>query len=488
MDRAGHRAVEVELVEDDPDGADARAAARADAPDPGPRRRARLPRGVRWGLVALAVVVVGTTTVTDRLESAAVDARLADVDGLSASLARPPVEAWRAPGDSVLGVVRGTVVAQGAGGRGTVGIDAAGGEVRWTQPDGCQMVAVGGAPALPWTTPLEDRPDDLVLCLESPVAAGPAGAEGAAVPSRTAHVLDPVTGDVLRCLDLGPLSSVTTVGSDLLALGIAPDAHAEAARWSLLTGERRWSYRSPDVVPPHDSWGSTVDAAVVQLDIGPWSLTLDAATGERIGRQRTRAVTPRVLDDTVEVGDGATATSSFDGRGRATTTVRAADGTARAVFPGLLARPTVDDGSAGEVVLVVRSQRRGEPPGIVGVDAATGTTAWRSVAPVGRAAVVQGVALVDGDGGVRAVDATDGEPLWRTPPGAAGSGRGMVTDGRRVLTVETGAQGDALTARDLAAGTVAWTAPVPVADAVLVLLPDGTVVATGSGELVALRP
>jgi outer membrane protein assembly factor BamB len=298
-------------------------------------------------------------------------------------------------------------------------------------------------------------------------------------------VLDPADGEVLRCVDLGPLGDVTTVGSDVLGVGIAGDAHAEAGRWSLLTGEREWSYRSADVMPPSDSWDSSIDASVVRLDIGPWSLSLDAETGERIPGRRPRVLGARDVPGSVSLPDGSTASSRFSASGPPTTTVRAPDGSDRATFPGLLVIPAVDDGSAGDLVLVVRAPRRGEPPGIVGVDPSTGESPWESAAPVGRVAVVQGVLLVDGDHGISAHDPRTGAVRWEaTAPRPAD---GMVTDGSRVLTLETGPDGALLTARDVVTGTLAWTTPAGVADPSLALLPDGTVVAAGAGELVALR-
>jgi hypothetical protein len=54
--------------------------------------------------------------------------------------------------------------------------------------------------------------------------------------------------------------------------------------------------------------------------------------------------------------------------------------------------------------------------------------------------------------------------------------------------MERDPSGALLVTRDVASGSVVWSAPSPVdGDASLMVLPEGTVVAVGSSEVVALR-
>jgi outer membrane protein assembly factor BamB len=395
------------------------------------------------------------------------------------------------PGSDVVGVVGGTVVVRapgGTGGTGVLGVDLVTGTVRWTHHGSCEQVPVGDAPAGATGSAdrLTDRPDDLVVCVEQ-LSTG--GVDGGHVLPLAAHVVDPATGDVLRTVDLGPRTSFATVGADVVTLGIAEDGHAESARWSLLTGEQRWTYRSPDVLPAADGWGSSIGGTVVQLDLGAWTLTLDADTGRRIPRVPARDLVAEPTWGPLRLADGATATSRSDGGGSPETVVREADGSRRVTVPGLLVLPTLDDASAPDRLFVVRGDDPARPQQIAAVDAATGATRWTVTAPTGRAAVVQGLLLVRDDAGVTALDARTGTVRWTsTADDAPRSGGSLVSDGRRVLIVEGVPRDPTLVARDVVSGAVVWSRPHPGDGAALVLLPDGTVVADGSGELVALRP
>ncbi|GAA2719161.1 outer membrane protein assembly factor BamB family protein [Cellulomonas aerilata] len=478
----GTRRVDVELVED------VEAPEVAPVPPP-PPLLTRVPRRVRWVVASAVVLAVAATTVTDRLADAAVDARLDGVAGLSVPLDRSLPVAWQLPGTAVLGAIGGTLVVRDSAPDRTLGVDAVTGTVRWERDGPCDVVPVGTRPppALVQAVRLEDRPDDVLLCVDP---AGPRDAAGSddGRPTRTARVLDPATGDLLRSIDVDGGGSLATVGADLVRVDVAPDNHGEVTRWSLTTGRPRWSHRTPDVLPPSDSWGSYVDDEVVRLDIGPWSLTLDARTGRRVERVPPSPLGTGVTLGPVALPDGLQATSRLDREGGTRTTVAAAGGRVRATFAGLVLSPSVDDGSAPDLVVVTRSGR-GDPPALVGVDPADGTTRWTADVPPTQVLVVAGLLVVRDDAGALALDARTGRPRWRsTGGGGATFAEGMVTDGRRLLTVDAGPDGPVLVAREVASGTVAWTRPAPEGTDGLTQLPDGTVVLVGSDELVALRP
>jgi outer membrane protein assembly factor BamB len=487
VERSGTQRVDVELLEADLED--------ADAPPPLPRipLRSRIPRRAWWAVVAAVALTVAGTTVADRLQDASALARLAGVDGLSVPLDRPLAAAWRVPGTDVLGAVGDTVLARGPDAEGTVAVDAATGAVRWRRDGSCDLVPVGARPVRVLVAParLEDRPDDLLLCLERPEGLPRRPRDGSTdgLPGRsvTAHVVDPATGAELRSIDVGGDGSLATVGADLVRVGVAADHHAEVTRWSLVTGEPRWTYRDPDVLPPNNGWGSYVDDRVVQLDIGPWALALDARTGRRIQRVPVSRLAADVSIGPVDLVDDASATSRLGQGGGSETTVTTADGRVRSTFPGLLLSPSVDDGSAPDRLVVTRGGPVA-PQALAGVDPATGATHWTATAPPSQVVVLQGLVLVRDDAGPRALDARTGRTRWRSAGDGAGPATDLVTDGRRVLTVDAGPDGPVLVAREVTSGAVAWTRPAPDGAHALTQLRDGTVVVAGADELVALRP
>jgi hypothetical protein len=474
VSRSGDHPIDVELLEDDLDVPGA-------APARGRRRvAARVPRRAWWAAVGCGLAVVAGVAVTEQRAEAALDARLARTEGLATSLADPLGEAWRVPGVDLLGTAGESLLVLAEGG-GIRAVDPGTGTVRWTRDGSCRVVPIDDAGGDAPSAPRPGRPDDLVLCVDE-LRTG--GLDGGHVRPLTAHVLDPADGAVLHSIDLGAPGSWSTVGPDLVSLGIADDGHARAARWSLLTGERRWTYRSPDVLPPNDSWGSSIGGAVVQLDIGNWTLTLDAETGVRIPRVPFGSRTDTAWGP-LAMADGARATSRIDATGSTETTVLEPDGSTRVAFPGILLLPSVDDGSAPDRLFVVQGDDAATPQRVAGVDAVTGRTRWTSTARIGQAAVVRGLLLLRDETGLTALDARTGRVRWTTG-GEASAGRGMVTDGRRVLTLDRATSGPALVARDVLTGAEAWTSRLAVEQGSLDLLPDGAVVADGREEVVAL--
>lgn len=460
-------------------------------PTPGPRSAGRV-RRTWWVVLGVVAAALGTAAVVDHRQSAALDARLAGVPGLSAPLDRPLRVAWRAPGSALIGSAGDVVLALGADRSGIAAVDPDDGTVVWSHPGSCRFGSdpaggtgtPGGAPGAAATgMRVRDRSADPLVCVEQRRMGGPVDAHVHAVAAR---VLDPVTGAVRRTVELDGLGGWRVVGPDLLTFGLAGDRHAEAARWSLRSGQPVWRYRSAAPLGPGVAWSSSVDGSVLRLGAGGAALTLDAATGRAIDGLPSDGAGP--LWGPLVLPDGAWATSRFRSGGSAVTTVHGPDGAARVTVPGLLLVPAVDDGSATGTVFVVRGEDGGRQR-VAAVDPVTGRTRWRSTAPVGQAVVLGGLLVVRDDNGLTALDTRTGTVRWvSTTERSRPTGWGLVTDGRTVLTLDGATRRPALVARDVVTGVTLWSAPVPVDGASLALLPDGTVVLLGTQEVVALQP
>jgi hypothetical protein len=477
VDRGG-TLIEVELLEDGQE-ADVEAASEWRP------LAARVPGRV-WAVVAgLAAVGVAGWTVAGVFEERAIDARLAKVDGVSVPLADPLAPVWRVPGGEVLAAVGDTVLVRDADRDEVRAVAVVDGNVRYSRTGSCELVPGDAAGTGAADVRVREAGDDeLLLCVE---AAG-AEAERMARPA-TARVHDPSTGALLRSIELGPVATSRPVGTDVVSIGVAADGHVVAGRWSLLTGDPVWSYRGPSPVPRTDNWDSSMDETSIRFRLGGWSLALDTATGERVGRARFGAVrSVEARWGPTPLLDGGTATSRFTAGGTETTVLEP-DGRERFTVPGFMLTPVVDDGTVSGTLLVVRPDVSRRSQTLAALDAVDGTTRWVSTAPVGQIALVQETVVVRDRDGLTALGAVDGAVRWaaRAADGA-GTGRGMVTDGRRVLTLDTVGAGAGITARDLRTGAPVWSSRAPVDDGYLTLLPDGTVLALGSGDLVAMRP
>jgi outer membrane protein assembly factor BamB len=484
VSRADDRLVDVELVEADE-------ADEADAPDPTRSRRSgtvAVPRRVWVSAAAVAAVGVISIGAVQVVEQAAVDARLAEADGLSASLAEPLVEAWRTDDGEALGVAAGTLLVQTTsrlGDDAVTALDLVTGDVRWTQPGRCQaavtpadgVVPFPGAARVP-----ELRPDDVLMCVHD------SGERPAGGPAGTVTTHDPSTGAVAHTI---PLDDVTTyassvIGTDLVTAGTDGDGRVRAGRWSLRTGERLWDFHSPDTlaagVDPATGVIFAVSVDEVLVEAGPRKVSLDSATG--LPRDDPDDVGRSFPWGPVPLPDGATAVGTFDPDGSTRITVEEADGSTRFTTEGLLLPPAaVDDGTGPPTVLTMDPANGG----MVALEAASGRERWRSVVPVGDRAVLSGMVLVTDGSRTTALDLQTGEIRWKSDSTISTSSV-MITDGRRVLAVEDLGDGPDLVARDVETGEPAWSIDSPAGSAALRLLPDGTVLATGATDLVALRP
>ncbi|WP_298459254.1 PQQ-binding-like beta-propeller repeat protein [uncultured Cellulomonas sp.] len=482
MRRGDDQLVEVELVEDDVDEPGS-----VERPAPWWRPLlAAVPGRVWLALATVVVLAAAGAGVVRHVRDAALTEQLAAVDGLSAPLEQPLAAAWQAPGAGLVGAVEKTLLLWLPDGAGTVALDTVTGDVRYREDRMCWLADTGPSPAgSDPGLPDEDPDDDVLLCTE-PLAGDRPHATG----DGAATVHDPRTGELLRSIPVGTALTTDVVDGDLVAVGVDESGHVTAGRWSLTTGEQRWTFRSPEVAPDATSgWSGGLGEDVVGVEIGTFSVTLDPDTGV--------PVDPPLSDDSStgatwgpNPGPGdLTYTVHHAPDGRTTTTVHGPDGGDRFTVPGSLLAPTVDDGSVpGTVLLASSDPGVGDPrSALVAVDAATGDERWTADVPVGALAVLSGRVIAHDPLTTTVLDAATGETAWSAETSSAsGWGWAVVTDGRRVLSVEPGPDGAELVARDLATGAVRWTAPAPFTGDVM-SLPDGTVLLMSGTAVAALR-
>jgi outer membrane protein assembly factor BamB len=488
----GDRTLEVELVEDDAadHGTDA-----AGAPGAGPVSRwtpSRLPREF-WATVVVALVVGGTGIAVGRTgQDRMLSAHLATVDGLTESLAAPLRPAWRTPGSGLVAVTDDVVVHWDPDSPGIVGTDVHDGSSRYSMPGSCQLVSTTGerpevfvAARLAYLA----GPDDALLCLEDDLAQimHPFGAR-----ETTARVVDPLTGETRQTIAMVAGGTWTVVDGDVVSIGLDDDRRAVAGRWSLTTGERRWAYQGTEPAPTSlDGAGTSSSDGTIGLLVGDWSVTLDLTTGaetqpEVLGSGHVTAASQRV-----DLPAGRTLEYHLPESGGVRTTVHPPDGGAPVTVPGFALAPTVDDGSVPGTVFVLDFDTASGTQGLRLVDLTTRRARWTAPEAYGAVGVLSGTVLIAGPDGTSAFDGSTGELLWESAAedgSMPSAGSDLVTDGRRVLAIEGRGSARELVARDVRTGHRVWGSEPVVLDASLVPLPDGTVLAIGASEIVALRP
>ncbi|WP_309133437.1 PQQ-binding-like beta-propeller repeat protein [Cellulomonas sp.] len=482
-----------------------------DAAPPVARRR-RL-RDRRW-VAGAAVLAVAVAALAQAGVERADEQRLARVAGVGPSLQEPLVQSWQTGFRGSVGMHEDTLIAVAPDGQGIVALDARDGTVRWrqervTEASMCQLTsqdAPSGVAATGPTAGTAAPEPALVACFGS-------GGSGA----TTVHVLDPATGSLEHTLLVGDrTSSWTLSGADLVVIGVSEDEHVTAGRWSLRTGEQRWSYRSPDALPGgHSQQSFEIGDDLLRASFGSWEVLLDARTGEVAadaahGDGEVVVVEPgtgRVLpaapsDDPpaqevarFDLEDGAVAVVRLGG-GTVRTEVTAADGTVLWERDGHAFPPQVDDGSAPGLLLMTSP----EGGGLRGVDARTGDVRWEQEAAgsglTGQPLVLSSLVLVatgsgrsasGGSTGMVALDPGSGEVVWEHAGGDV-AGWEVMTDGRRVLTLEHGDGAAHLVAREVRTGTVAWSVPAPDDAHSLWPLGDHGVLVVGNAHWTAFRP
>ncbi len=469
---------------------------------------AGVPQRAWAAAAAVAVAAAGGIAVADHRQEAALDARLSDVPGLAVSLAEPLAEAWRAPATGVMATTDDVLVLWSARPEGgVVAVDPDDGRVRYAQAGGCQTASVAPGPvddllAFAGAVVARDGDSTLLVCAEG--GGQPGGPDAAPASTTALRVVALATGRELRTVPLGETASWIVLGSDVVSTALDPDRHVTVTRWSLESGEQRWSYRSPEprtgAAGVDAVWFSGLSDDVVTVESNGWSAALDAATGavlDGYAPGQGAEGGDDGPDDTADDGSGwgpvdTAAGLTLSGRwfpdGSSETTVRGGGGPPFTV-PGYVLPASVDDGTAPGLLLVMRPTGGVDDGSVLsGVDAATGSTRWETPTTIGQALVLSGHVVVHDAAGTTVLDARTGSTRWTRSSGEpATHGWDIVTDGRRLVTVEHEEAGDVLVARDLLTGSAEWSAPAPVPDGALVLLEDGTVLVTGEAEVVALR-
>ncbi|QGQ20524.1 PQQ-binding-like beta-propeller repeat protein [Cellulomonas sp. JZ18] len=496
----------VELVEEGVEGA-----VPGDDAAPPVARRPRL-RHWRWAAGA-GVLAVAVAALAQAWVERADEQRLARVAGVGPSLEEPLVQSWQAGFRGSVGVHEDTLIAVAPDGQGIVALDARDGTVRWrqervTEASMCQLTSQDAPPAVAATGPTAGTaaPEPvLVACFSS-------GGSGA----TTVHVLDPATGSLEQTLLVGDgTSSWTLSGADLVVIGVSVDEHVTAGRWSLRTGEQRWSYRSPDALPGgHAQQSFALGDDLLTASFGSWEVVLDARTGEVVadaahgdrevvvepGTGRALPTEPSDEDPAQEVArigleDGAVAVVRL-GDGSVRTEVSEADGTVLWERDGHVFPPAVDDGTAPGLLLMTSP----EGGGLQGVDARSGHVRWEQEAvgsgATGQPLVLSSLVLVPtgsgrsasgGSTGMVALDSGSGAVVWEHTAGDV-AGWDVVTDGHRVLTLEDGDGAAHLVARDVRTGTVVWSVRAPADAHSLWPLGDHGVLVVGDDHWTAFRP
>jgi outer membrane protein assembly factor BamB len=420
----------------------------------------------------LATTLLVTQLVIDRRETARL-AALAAIPGVV-----PPADPsigviWRADprlaaalqsGAMVDGVLVGGIQ-DVDGAPSIVGLDPDTGSVVWATPVDLPT---------PQPTPTSFRPELWISCSSvahggSPVAACVSqqygeGVQG--VPPSSVWILDPDDGGLLadRVVDGGSGLAFTddamVVAERVAGDGSPARADAEAVRWAvtasdLVDGDTRWTWTSPlmDVVSHDDgpeglSLASTAslqtheDRIVVGVDNHAWILTADGELVRDVALEPASWLQP--ARGGVFIKSTWTASDLYQGA------LLLEDGTELAVdeAAGWLG---VDDGSAPDVVLTVGAGGHGTD-GLSGRSARTGALLWHLAGSIVAALMLDETLYVATTDSLRALDATTGEVLWRTP--LERLAHQLSTDGTYLLVPGLGVTLDAYTLRD---GELAWS-------------------------------
>ena len=448
-----------------------------DAPEPRPGLE---PRGRRWwiALLLLVVLVLAVAQVVADARERTRDAALARVPGVLLPLAAAPRPAWQLDTDTYDVTVTGGQLLEER-----VATD---GSMQLTQRD-----VVTGSPG--WTTPLLDAADpplpaaaarygldctdgpalpDRVVCLMHDATAvrtrdGDAAGSSTATsgPATTAGlaVVDTATG---RVTDRYPAGSGDTVAAALAVVGgsvvLAAPQPDGIAVWSLdaTTGEERWRVHA-DTGSGGGwlRWGAEVRVVPVGDDavavLGAGSQLLDADDGSTLGSagmlSTVQGVTP----------DGRALVVEVEGRTRLVGRDLDVD------LDGNPVPVAFDDASVPALTLTTGG-------GLRAWDATSGESRWHAPVAVGTRAgvVLTGRVHVHDGNEVNTLDARTGVVLWDASAtellGADLRITGVATDGVRLVVTGIDRLGSraVVVAVDPADGAPAWRTEVPDAAAV----------------------
>lgn len=475
--------VDVELVEDPPSRPRARgrhvpaarpAAAAADGPRPRDRRRSRHARP--WVAAGVVVVLGLVGWALNRAEARRQEvqlAALANLPGYLDPIDEPLAVAWRAPGAEPAAWA-GTVLLVGEPGGGVGALDLVTGRELWRRgpaADECHVLPERTGPQLPVAT--------AVVCL-------PDARTGAAevAPPRVV-VLDPEAGREVDSLTLRNGTSVELVAGVVVLHGTAPDGAVAVQAWDPVSGSWPWSFTvaadgSADV-RTDPGWSHRLGAGTIVLESHGAQLSFDVATG----RSRTTArARPSVEQADLPGHREVRWRRDRFGRPRDVVVVDHDAGT-RIAAPGLPWTPPVNEGVAGDVVVV----RRTTDQHLLGLAARTGQVRWdlSNVAWLHPAVQVGGTVVAVSPASASALDVGTGLRLWNHPVARGAAAWRVLTDGRVVLLPSDDDAGVWLVARSLQTGEEDWRVPLPGAVLSVDEVDGRTVLVRTTSGLVALR-
>lgn len=443
--------------------------------------RGRLARGRPWSprrrrawVAAGLVLAVGVGVAGSDSESTQA-LPVVGVPGLSVSLMAPLHVVWQAGGRVTATLPDGSAVlvttADGVEAR-----EVASGALLWRSADAVGWCELGGSGQAP--PPDHGRP--VAIC--------------SLQDGTTVEALDAVTGEVLVEVD-APTSlwSMVVVDDDIVLAGVDTAGHVTVARWSTATGEQAWSTVGPVVDSLAQGISVQSDGPVLTVDWAGGSMDVDAATGAQL------SVTDAPVDQAstsyrFDLADGLVANQSWtlgnEGLLDAQVRVERPDGSTALEVPGYVLRPSVDDGSAAGVVLVLDD---GSSTLTRAYDLATGDELWSDAI---SADLVVGGRIVGSaaTGELEAVSAATGDVLWTQHTVPAPNTSSMVSDGRRMLSIE--GPDLRLVARSLVTGREVWSMDQPwvtaasaeAYGAIMSTLPSGLVVLSSGDRTLVLGP
>lgn len=483
LSEGGQQNVDVELVE-----ADAPAVApvgdQGTAPErPAREGRRRARRGVRgrWtiAVVALVAVVAVAVNVWDARREADRRGALTQVPGILDPVIAPLDAAWTVPDASPAGEAAGLVIVSADTDGAVSALDPASGQVRWSRPAPGPL----GSAAETCAAARTGDSSEVVLCLRSTTLVY---VDGVVDPAATrVTVLDPLTGEEGAVLDVpGVLLDRQVLDGDVVLVLAEHDGTLRVVRWTMGTGQERWSYSSAEPLIGLDGTAVSFldwDRDILAVGGGDRLIQVALATGADAGPADPSAA--RVWHDTAALPGGWTAWwgLGLDG-GLVEGVVRDADGAVRYDLPGRPLTSTVDDGSGG--VLIVTTDG---PFGLEGLDRASGERLWAAALDSGVTsadllATVDGIALVSEGTAVLAVDAADGAVLWRERVDDT-MVLSPLTDGEVVLLPQR-ERGDLfLVAHRLTDGSQEWRLVLPSGTAELRSIAGHVVVVTAGATL-----
>ena len=315
-------------------------------------------------------------------------------------------------------------------------LDAATGAARWSRtlragPRQDAAVALGGNACT--VSVLPDERDALVCVLTYQPRDERRRPEGA---RAELVVLDAATGEPVarRATAAQAGRVVVSRRTAVVAWRVLGRVHVHAQ--DLLTGRALWdaAFSVPRTGSPSLSSlraGSRIPR--VQLVAGPGGFAVGAGQQVYLLDARGRVRPHGRIDGYVRDGraDRVVVLTLDDGPG--TLVVR--PGRTPAAVPGVVALPSLDDGSLSDVVLTVDT-------GLRRVEPRSGRPLWTLEGRDSGTVVLDGVVYQSGEAAVlRAVDGHSGAVLWSTPATRAAYVTDLVTDGRRLYVALQGLVG-----------------------------------------------